>query len=146
MTLIVRKIRDQHIFSYFWVKDAFTKAVNQGGRAGPPSEFNVPGNGNPAMLGDSESQGDASLGLRTLPPLVDPNTPIFQRGTVREEESITMEGSLPPLEADRAEQARARDAMADEKADDMSSIGHGSLSALGHKARQATQLLSALRQ
>ena len=103
MTLIVRKIRVPHIFSYFWVKDDFTKAVNQGGKAGPPSEFNVPGNGNPEMLGDSESQGDASLGLRTLPPIIDPNAAVFQRGGVREEERLTMEGSLPPLEADRAE-------------------------------------------
>ena len=55
---------------------------------------------------------------------------------MREEESLTMEGSLPPLEADRAEQARARDARPGEKADDMSSIGHGSL--VGPGAESAT--------
>ena len=59
MGLVVRKIRDQHVFSYTWVKDAITSSQP---RRGPCDEFNVRG------IGGEDGDSQATIGVQTRPP------------------------------------------------------------------------------
>lgn len=115
MGLVVRKIRDQHVFSYTWVKDAINK--QSAGGAGPVTEFNVRG------VGGEDGDSQATIGVQTLPAIVDPNMATFQRGEPSVSESLTADHSFPQI----VDSQPGKDAAPGETADDMSSIGQGSL-------------------
>jgi hypothetical protein len=124
LALVVRKVRDQHIFSYTWVKDATNKRT--AGGAGPVTEFNVRGD----VSKEGQSGNEPSIAINTLPAVVDPGMANFQRGGVSVTESITIDASLPPIDAAEAAKAARKTekaGRAGEDIDDMSSIGQGSL-------------------
>ena len=110
MGLIVRKIKDQHVFSYNWVADAIQK--KKVGNFGAPSEMRITG---------KESADEVSVGVESFPSNVDADRYAFQHGGVSVSESLTQASALPPIAgASKIEENNNKDA----NLDDASSLGN----------------------
>jgi len=114
MGIIVRKIKDQHIFSYTWVNEALSRKGHGNG-----SELRVIGADKEGL--QKAVNDDMSLDIQSFPSNVDTGKLGFQFGDVSVSEDITVSiNHLPPVPG-------ATPANPESSLDDASSLGPGSV-------------------
>ncbi len=121
--LIVRKVKDQHIFSYTWVGDALNK-------------LNAKNNGSANCVAGSEKGGkrndkvadEASVDIKSMPSQIDTGKYLFTLDAPSVNEEITLASAqmFPPVTGAKNDKSALN--KGENSLDDASSLGPGSVS------------------